>query len=155
MSDNSPAETSDDPMLGPIDYLVVEYADGRPSGAALPHLLELVEQGTIRIIDVALIAKGADGYSVIRPDDLVAAGAPEFALIAGAATGLLSDEDLGEIAGILADGAAAVVFVYENSWAAPLATAMRRAGGQMVASGRIPAQAVLDALEAAPPVEDI
>ena len=155
MSENSPAETSDDTMLGPIDYLVVEYADGRPSGEGLPHLVDLVDRGIVRIIDVALITGTPDGYSVIRPDDLVAAGAPEFALLAGAATGLLSDEDLGEIAGILQDGAAAVVLVYENAWAAPLATAMRRAGGQMIASGRIPAQAVLDALEAAPPVDDI
>lgn len=155
MSETSPAETSDDIMLGPIDYLVVEYADGSPSGEALPHLVDLVERGIVRIIDVALIANGADTYTVIRPDDLVAAGAPEFDFLAGVATGLLSDDDLGEISSIMGDGAAAVVLVYENSWAAPLATAMRRAGGQMIASGRIPAQDVLDALAAAPPIEDI
>ncbi len=137
---------TDDSMIGPIDYLVVEFADGRPTGAALPHLVDLVDRGVIRILDIALLTADGSSYTSIRPGDLVAAGVTEFALFEGAATGLLGDDDLSEIAGIMQDGAAAVVLLYENAWAAPLATAMRRSGGEMIASGRIPVQAVLDAL---------
>lgn len=138
--------STDDIELGPIDYLVVEYPTGEMTGEALPHLVNLVESGIIRILDVALVRTVDDGYQVIRPEDLVSAGAAEFALLEGAATGMLSDEDLAEVAAIMDPDSAAVILVYENSWAGPLATAMRRAGGQLIANGRIPVQAVIAAL---------
>ena len=92
---------TDDSMIGPIDYLVVEFADGRPTGAALPHLVDLVDRGVIRILDIALLTADGSSYTSIRPGDLVAAGVTEFALFEGAATGLLGDDDLSEIAGIM------------------------------------------------------
>ena len=138
---------ADDIELGPIDYLVVEYPGGQMTGEALPHLVSLVESGTIRILDVALVRNLAGGgFQAIRPEDLVAAGATEFELLAGAATGMLSDEDLAEVAAIMDADSAAVILVYENSWAAPMATAMRRAGGQLISNGRIPVEAVVAAL---------
>jgi hypothetical protein len=135
--------------MGPIDYLVVEWPDRQPTGEAMPHLIELVDRGLIRIIDLAFIAKGEDG-SVVRLEiaDLGEA-VPELAVFAGASSGLLSDEDTDEAASVLEPGTSAALLVFENRWAAPFAAAVRRSGGQLVANGRIPVQALLAALDAA------
>jgi hypothetical protein len=135
--------------MGPIDYLLVEWPGRQPTGEAMPHLLDLVDRGLIRILDLVFLAKGEDG-SVVRLEiadfgDQVAA----FADFEGASSGLLSDEDAEEAGGTLEPGTSAALLVYENRWAAPFATAVRRSGGQLVASGRIPIQAMLAALEAA------
>jgi hypothetical protein len=126
--------------MGPIDYLVVEWPDRQPTGEAMPHLIELVDRG---------IAKGEDG-SVVRLEiaDLGEA-VPELAVFAGASSGLLSDEDTDEAASVLEPGTSAALLVFENRWAAPFAAAVRRSGGQLVANGRIPVQALLAALDAA------
>lgn len=140
---------TDEVQLGPIDYIVIEYPDGKPTGEAIPHLMDLVDRGLIRILDVALLAKGADGsVETISLDDLREYSATDFAVFAGAGSGMLSQEDLTETAAILSPGAIGAILVYENSWAAPFATAVRKAGGQLVASGRIPVNALLAALEA-------
>ena len=133
--------------IGPIDYLVLEYPGAKPTGEALPYLLDIVDRGLIRILDVALFLKGQDG-SVERIDEIeIASGdAPGLADFQGASSGLIDDTDVAEAAQILEPGSLGVVLVYENAWAAPFATALRRAGAQMVASGRIPAQDILDAL---------
>jgi hypothetical protein len=134
--------------LGPIDYLVVEYPDGNPTGEALPYLVDLVERGIVRLLDVAMIAKGEDGQAAaITLEDLGDYGAQDFALFDGASTGMIGDEDIAEVAVALSPGAVGVILVYENSWAAPFASALRRAGGQLVANGRIPVNAILAALE--------
>jgi hypothetical protein len=135
--------------MGPIDYLVVEWPGRQPKGEAAPYLIDLVERGLIRIIDLAFIAKGEDG-SVARLEladlgDEMAA----FADFEGASSGLLSEDDTGEAANALEPGTSAALLVYENSWAAPFASAVRRSGGELVASGRIPAQDLIDALDAA------
>lgn len=135
--------------MGPIDYLLVEWPGRQPNGEAAPHLVDLVDRGLIRIIDLAFIAKGEDG-SVARLEladlgDEVAA----FADFEGASTGLLSDNDAGEAANALEPGTSAALLVYENRWAVPFASAVRRSGGELVASGRIPAQDLIDALDAA------
>jgi hypothetical protein len=135
--------------MGPIDYLVVEWPDRQPNGEAIPHLIELVDRGLIRILDLAFIAKGEDG-SVVRLEiaDL-GEDVPELAVFAGASSGLLSDEDTDEAASVLEPGTSAALLVFENRWAAPFAAAVRRSGGQLVANGRIPVQALLAALDAA------
>jgi len=135
--------------MGPIDYLLVEWPGRQPTGEAAPHLLDLVERGLIRILDLVFLAKAEDG-SVVRLEiadlgDQVTA----FAEFEGASSGLLSDEDTDEAGATLKPGTAAALLVYENRWAAPFATAVRRSGGQLVASGRIPIQAMLAALDAA------
>jgi hypothetical protein len=135
--------------MGPIDYLLVEWPGRQPTGEAAPHLLDLVDRGLIRILDLVFLAKGEDG-SIVRLEiadlgDEVAA----FADFEGASSGLLSEEDAEEAGGTLEPGTAAALLVYENRWAAPFATAVRRSGGQLVASGRIPIQAMLAALDAA------
>ena len=135
--------------MGPIDYVVVEWPGRQPDGSAVPHLIELVERGTIRILDLALIAKGEDGAVGAIEISELGAQVEEFALFAGASSGLLSDDDIGEAGQALEPGTSAAVLVYENSWAAPFAGAVRRSGGQLVASGRIPIQELEAALDAA------
>lgn len=136
--------------LGPIDYLVIEYPNGNPTGEALPHLLDLVDRGIVRILDVAVIAKGTDGQvAVIDLEDLQEAAAGELGLFAGASTGLLDDEDVAEAAAIMTPGAVGAILVYENTWAAPFATALRKAGAELIANGRIPVNAIIAALDAA------
>lgn len=135
--------------MGPIDYLVVEWPGRQPTGEAMPYLVDLVDGGLIRLLDLAFIAKAEDG-SVTRVEiaDL-GEQAKEFAVFVGAQSGLLSDEDTDEAAAALEPGTSAALLVYENRWAAPFATAVRRGGGQLVAGGRIPIQAVISALDAA------
>lgn len=135
--------------MGPIDYLLVEWTGRQPTGEAVPHLIDLVDRGLIRILDLAFIAKGEDGsVAAIEISDL-GGEVKEFAAFEGASSGLLSDEDLEEAGAALDNGTSAALLVFENRWAAPFAAAMRRSGGQLVASGRIPIQAVLAALDAA------
>ncbi|HSK48980.1 MAG TPA: DUF6325 family protein [Solirubrobacterales bacterium] len=139
----------DDLEMGPIDYLVVEWPGRQPTGEALPYLVDLVDRGLIRLLDLAFIAKAEDG-SVARIEiaDL-GDQVEEFAVFVGAESGLLNDEDTDEAAAALEPGTSAALLVYENCWAAPFATAVRRGGGQLVASGRIPVQAMIAALDAA------
>ena len=133
--------------MGPIDYVVLEWPGRQPKGDAAPLILELVDRGIIRILDIALMVKAEDGsIAAIDLGELEGDGA-SFAEFQGAATGLLSQEDLEEAANALQPGTSAAVLMWENRWAAPVAIALRRSGGQLVASGRIEIQAMLAALE--------
>jgi Family of unknown function (DUF6325) len=134
--------------MGPIDYLIVEWPGRQPTGEAMPHLIDLVDRGLIRILDLAFIAKGEDGSVAALEIADLGGEVDTFAAFEGASSGLLSNEDVEEAGGALEPGTSAALLVYENSWAAPLATALRRSGGQLVASGRIPVQDVLAALDA-------
>jgi hypothetical protein len=135
--------------MGPIDYLIVEWPGRQPTGEAVPHLIDLVDRGLIRILDLAFIAKGEDGSVAALEIADLGGEIDAFAAFEGASSGLLSDEDFEEAGAALEPGTSAALLVYENRWAAPLATALRRSGGQLVASGRIPVQDVLAALDAA------
>ena len=135
--------------MGPIDYVLIEWPDRQPDGRAVPHLVDLIDRGIIRLLDLTFITKGEDGsVAAVEIADL-GDGAEDFAVFEGASSGLLTDEDTDEAAGALEPGTSAVLIVFENRWAAPFATAVRESGGQLVASGRIPIQAMLAALEAA------
>jgi hypothetical protein len=135
--------------MGPIDYMVLEWAGDRPvTGEVMSLLLGLVDRGLIRILDLAFLVKADDG-SVAAIDlaevALQDSGLEEFV---GASSGLLGQDELEEAAGVLEPGTVAGVLVWENRWAAPVAVALRRSGGQLVASGRIPVQALLASLDA-------
>ena len=135
--------------MGPVDYLLVEWPGRQPNGEVAPHLVDLVDRGLIRILDLALIAKDEDGtVAGIELADLGDGGA-ELSVFEGASSGLISDEDLGEAGSALEPGTSAALLVFENTWAAPFAAAVRRSGGQLVASGRIPVEAIEAALDAA------
>ena len=136
--------------LGPIDYVVLEWPSDAPvTGEVMPMLVDLVERGTIRILDIAVVVKDLDGSVVTG--DLVELAQQDagFAAFDGASSGLLAPEDLEEAGAVLEPGTVAAVLVWENRWAAPVAAALRRSGGQLVASGRIPVQAILASLDAA------
>jgi hypothetical protein len=139
---------TDDIEMGPIDYVLVEWPGKQPEGEIAPYLVDLVDRGLIRILDLAFLAKGEDG--TIEALELSALGgdAAELTIFEGAATGLLDDEDHAEAGAALEPGTSAALLVYENTWAAPFATAVRRSGGQLVAGGRIPIEDVLAALDA-------
>ena len=131
--------------MGPIDYLLVEWPGRQPHGELAPLLLDLVDRGLIRVLDLVLIAKDEDG--TVR--GLEVGEAADLVLFEGASSGLLGDDEIEEAGGVMEPGTSAALLVYENSWAAPFATAVRRSGGQLVSSGRIPIQAILGALDAA------
>jgi Family of unknown function (DUF6325) len=136
-------------QMGPIDYLVVAFPTDRMTGEAFPLLVDLVDRGIIRILDLAFLRKAEDGtVTTLTQVDLERMKVLEAALFDGAASGLLGPDDIAEAASALEPGTAAGVLVYENVWATPFATALRRVGGQLVASGRIPVQAVVAALDA-------
>ncbi|MBK8293769.1 MAG: DUF1269 domain-containing protein [Solirubrobacterales bacterium] len=137
--------------LGPIDYLVVEWTGKQPTGEAVPHLLELVDSGLIRLIDLSFIAKDEDG-SVIELEIAELGSTIEgFKELEGASSGLISSEDQAEAANALEKGSAAAILVYENRWAAPFASAMRRSGARLVANGRIPIQEIIAVLDESEP----
>jgi hypothetical protein len=136
--------------MGPVDYVLIEFPDGQPKGQAAPLLLDLVDRGVIRILDLMFISKDKDGTTTaMEVADIDADGTPDFMVFEGARSGLLGEEDKDEASNAMEPGTAALLIVFENRWAAPFAKAMREAGGQLVAFGRIPIQALLASLEAA------
>ncbi|MDT2007160.1 DUF1269 domain-containing protein [Rhodococcus opacus] len=142
--------TTDFDETGPIDYLVVEFpADRQPDGSALPLLRDLVEKNIIRVIDLVFVHKEPDGsLAGIEIDAVGFEGEVDVTLFAEAASGLLDRTDLEQAAAVLEPGCSGAILVYENCWAAPFASALRREGAQLVASGRIPVQGILAALDA-------
>ncbi|MGK9269789.1 DUF1269 domain-containing protein [Williamsia muralis] len=136
--------------VGPIDYLVVEFpADRPPDGSAFPLLLDLIERQIIRVLDLTFVRKDLDGsVAGLSIDEVGLDGELDITLFAEARTGLLEHSDLDEAAAAMEAGSSAAVLVYENRWAAPFAAALRRNGAQLVASGRIPTQAILASLDA-------
>jgi hypothetical protein len=136
--------------MGPIDFLVVEFPGSRMSGEGLPLLIDLVDRGIVRILDLVFIRKLQDG-SVVRLEltGTHGDGQADLSAFEGASSGLLDQEDIDNAAAAIESGSAAGLIVYENRWAAPLATALRRGGAQLLSGGRIPVQALLAALDAA------
>jgi hypothetical protein len=131
--------------MGPIDYVVIEWPGRQPQGEAAPLIFDLVDRGIIRILDVAFMVKGEDGtVAAIEASDL----SGRFGEFEGASSGLLGEDELKDAASVLEPGTSAAVLVWENRWIAPVAVALRRSGGQLVASGRIPIQAILASLDA-------
>ena len=136
-----------DVELGPIDYLVVEWPAGsQPSGEGLPLLVDLVDRGLIRVLDLAFVRKEEDG-SVVGLDLREAGGGPELTVFEGASSGLIGQDDYDDAGAAIEPGCSAALLVYENTWAAPFATALRRSGAQLVAGGRIPVNALISALD--------
>jgi uncharacterized membrane protein len=135
--------------MGPVDFIVVEWPGDQPTGEAAPLLLDLVDRGLIRVLDLAFITKGDDGSVTRLEISDLGEKVAELKVFEGASSGLVSDDDIDDVGEALDPGTAAAVLVYENVWAAPFAAAVRRSGGQLVANGRIPIQGLLAALDAA------
>ena len=149
MTDSLETDTDLD-SLGPIDFVVVEFPANQSNftGEMVEELLRLVEAGLIRVVDVLILVKDAggvvDALELSDVDDL----GPLAALEAELAE-LLAEEDVGNLAAAMDPGSTAGVLIWENLWAAPFASAARRSGGQLIADGRIPIQAIIASIEAA------
>jgi hypothetical protein len=135
--------------LGPVDYLVVEFPAGQSNftGEMVEELLALVDAGTIRVIDALILTKDEDGaVDAMELSDVGDLGALE-ALEAELAE-LLAEEDVEHLAAAMEPGSTAGVLIWENLWAARFGAAARRSGGQLIANGRIPIQAIIASIEA-------
>jgi Family of unknown function (DUF6325) len=141
-------DTEMDVELGPIDYIVVEWpATRQPTGEALPLLADLVDRGIIRLLDLAFIHKQEDGTVIGLDLEEVGRGDPQLTIFEGAESGLLGDDDYEEAGTALEPGSSAALLVYENTWAAPFATKLRKGGARLVAAGRIPVNEVIATLD--------
>jgi len=135
--------------LGPVDYLVVEFPAGASSftGEMAAELVALVDSGTIRVIDVLILTKGEDGsVDAIELSDIEELG--ELQAVEAQLAELLAEDDVLDLAAAMDPGSTAGVLIWENLWAAPFAAAARRSGGQLIANGRIPIQAIIASIEA-------
>lgn len=143
----------EDVEIGPVDYLVVEFPGSNMTGEGLPLLVDLVDRGIIRVLDLVFIRREMDGSVTGLSLEDTGLGT-DVTLFEGAASGLLGDDDLTESAKAVELGNSAAVLVYENSWAAPFAAALLRGGAQLVASGRIPVADLVAALDEAAETEN-
>jgi len=136
--------------LGPIDIVVIAYpADAPMTGEAVPIVMDLIERGIIRVLDVLFVMQNEDGtFSGFEARDLEADRIGDLKVFEGATSGLLGEEDVATASEALEPGSAAVMIVYENRWAAPFAAAVRRNGGVVIDNQRIPVQDVIDTLDA-------
>ncbi len=135
--------------MGPVDYLVVEFPVGESNfnGEMAAALAALADSGTIRVLDLLILQKDADGsVEAMEIDDLD--GVDELRALEAEIAEILAEEDVAHLAAAMEPGSVAGVLVWENVWAAPFASAARRAGGQLIASGRIPIQAIAASIEA-------
>lgn len=139
-----------DEELGPIDYLIVEFPGNRMTGDGFAILLDLVDRGLIRILDLLFVRKDGDGTTtVLDLSDLDRDGAMDLTVFQGASSGLLGKEDVEQATSVIEPGSSAGVLIYENRWAAPFAAALRRGGAQLVARGGIPIDALIATLDTA------
>src|SRR3954447_20174265 len=133
---------------GPVDFVLIEFTANRLTGRAAEELLSLVDRGIVHVYDVLVVGKDESGaaYSVDLAESADQVGG--FADLQGARSGILADDDLQEAAGAMEPGTLAALIVYENTWAIPFVAAARESGGTLIAGGRIPAQDVMEVLDA-------
>jgi len=142
-------QTSDAQELGPVEYIVVEFPGSKFNGDIAPALSDLVDRDLIRVLDLIVLKKDADGaIEAFEISDLEESEVGGLRAEVDDLAMLLSEDDVVNVAAALEPGSSAAVLIWENTWAVPFATAVRHSGGQLVANGRIPTQALLAALEA-------
>ncbi|MEP7764683.1 DUF6325 family protein [Sanguibacter sp. 25GB23B1] len=133
---------------GPVDFVVIEFTGAVPSSRTAQEILRLVDRGIVRLYDVLVVRTTTDGVvEVVEPSDDGPDGLAGFAELAWAHSGLLDEDDVQDAGAAVRPGSTAVLILYENTWAVPFVTAALEDGGDLVASGRVPAQAVEDALD--------
>ena len=134
---------------GPIDYLAIEIPARKMNGEGLAALVDLTDRGIIRILDAVVALVEEDGsFKAVELTDVDGDGELDLVVFEGVRSGLLDDDDIAEAAGLIEPGNAVALLVYENTWAEPFVTAMRKNGAEFIASGRIPADTVNAALSA-------
>jgi hypothetical protein len=143
------AMNDQDLALGPIDYLAVEFPEARMNGEGLAAILDLVDRGLVRILDLRAVKREVDGtFTEMEIADFDGDGTLDLAVFRGVSSGLLDEDDLSQAASLIEPGKVVALLVWENTWAAPFVTAMRRAGADVIASGRIPVSDVIELLDA-------
>jgi hypothetical protein len=136
--------------MGPISYLIVEFPGNKMTGEGLPILVDLVDQGLIRILDLLFVTRDDDGsLGAVELRDLDLDGQIDVAIFEGASSGLLDDSDLADAASVIEPGSSAAILLFENRWARSFTQALRRGGAELVAAGYIPLDAIAASLEAA------
>jgi hypothetical protein len=138
-----------DDELGPIDYLIVEFPGNKMTGEGFPILLDLVDRGLIRILDLVFVRKDEDGTTtVLELSDIDGDGAPELSVFQGASSGLLDAGDVADAGSVIKPGSSAGIMIYENRWAASFGAALRRGGAELVARGAVPFDALVASADA-------
>ncbi len=144
------AEMADEDELGPVDYLVVEFPGNKMTGEGFPILVDLVDRGIIRILDLMFVRKDADGsVTALQIADFDGDGDLDLAVFEGASSGLLGDDDMNDAGSVMEPNSSAGILIYENRWAAPFVAALRRGGAELVASGRVSPTDLLSSIEGA------
>jgi hypothetical protein len=137
-------------VLGPISYLIVEFPGNKMTGEGFAALVDLVDRGIIRIIDLMFVTRDTDGsIRALELQDIDHDGQFDLAIFAGASSGLLSEGDLSEAASVIEPGSAAGILIFENRWATTFIEALRRGEADLVAAGYIPQSDIVAALDAA------
>ena len=141
--------TTNDDALGPISYLVVEFPGNKMTGEGFPALVDLVDRGLIRILDLTFVTRNDDGSIVaMELADLDGDGSLDLAIFEGASTGLLDEDDRAEAAAAIEPGSSAGILLFENRWAVPFVQALRNSEAQVIAAGYVPVDALLESLDA-------
>jgi hypothetical protein len=140
---------NDEIELGPVDYLIVEWPAGKqPTGEGLKLLADFTDRGLINVLDLVFVQKNDDGsVSGLALADLDSDGVLDLVQFEGASSGLLSEDDYDDAGAALEPGASAAILLYENSWARPFVKAVKAGGAQLIASGRIPAADLAEAVD--------
>ena len=140
---------ADETALGPISYLIVQFPGNKMTGEGFPILLDLVDRGLIRILDLVFVTREADGTMVaLELSDFDGDGELDLAVFEGASSGLLDSSDLADASEVIDPGSSAAILLFENSWATSFTQALRGGGAELVAAGYIPLDAVLASLDA-------
>lgn len=135
--------------LGPVSYLIVEFPGNKMTGEGLPLLVDLVDKGIIRILDLLFVMRGEDGTTaVVELTDLDGDGELDLAIFEGASSGLLGETDAAEAGEAIEPGSSAAVLLFENRWATPFVQALRAGGAELVAAGYVPHDELLSSLDA-------
>jgi hypothetical protein len=148
MTEQTAPVADQETLVGPIDYLAIEFPNARLDGSGMAALVDLVDNGIIRILDLRIASVAEDGtLTAAAITDLDGDGTLDLAVFEGVSSGLVGDDDLEEAAALIGPGNAVGVMIYENTWAGPFVAALRHVGAEVIASGRIPASEVLAALD--------
>jgi hypothetical protein len=140
---------ADDAAMGPVSYLIVEFPGSKMTGEGLPILVDLVDRGLIRILDLLFVSRGDDGsLEVIDVSDIDGDGELDLTIFEGASSGLLDESDLNDAASVIEPGSSAAILIFENRWATDFVQALRRSDAQLVAAGYIPLADLAASLDA-------